>query len=91
MGWDDNTQEVDHHDLAEPQQGGGKKKDLSIFPADMHDHQSLLEKSQPPPQLPPVRITYQTPPTSTLMAVLGPPEPKLPPPLLQRAKALLIN
>ena len=33
MGWGDNTQELDHHDLAEPQQGGGKKKDLiSIFP-----------------------------------------------------------
>ena len=38
MGWDEDvagTQEVEHHDLAEPQQGGGKNHD--------HNHHPLVE------------------------------------------------
>ena len=66
-----------YHDVEEPQpqQREGRSRDLmSVFPADHQVVQSHLQEQQQPPV---GGFTYQTPPTPTLMAVLGPPKQTL--------------
>ena len=78
MGWDgDLISEAENHDRDVPQQ----TRDLmSVFPAAVHDHQTR-DYHHPHEQPSTCGITYQTPPTPTLMAVLGPPKQALPLPL----------
>lgn len=73
MNWDNDViskREAENHDVEEPQQREGRSRDLmSVFPA---DHQAI-QRHYPQEQPPSVGgFTYQTPPTPTLMAVLGP-------------------
>ncbi|KAF8800493.1 hypothetical protein BYT27DRAFT_7227437 [Phlegmacium glaucopus] len=83
MGWDngDDVISTENHDHEEPQQGGRKRRDLmSMFPAAVHDLQAVQARDYYPqePQQPTGGVTYQTPPTPTLMAVLGPLKQTLP-------------
>ena len=76
-GWNNDViskREADNHG-EEPRQGEGRTKDLmSMFPADYQ----AVQRHQPQEQPPSVGgFTYQTPPTPTLMAVLGPPKQTL--------------
>lgn len=76
IGWDDGDDVIsrENHDLEE---GERKRRDLmSVFPAAVHDrHQVVQARDHHPQELRPssvAGVTYQTPPTPTLMAVLGP-------------------
>ena len=65
MGWDNDVIINNRKAEEEPQQS----RDLmSVFPA---DYQAVQSQEQPPSVS---GFTYQTPPTPTLMAVLGPPK-----------------
>ena len=78
MGWDNDVigkREAESYDVGEPQQREGRSRDLmSVFPADHQAVQSHHPREQPPHV---GGFTYQTPPTPTLMAVLGPPKQTL--------------
>ena len=64
-----------YHDVEEPQQREGRSRNLmSVFPA---DHQAVQSHHPQEQQSPVGGFTYQTPPTPTLMAVLGPPKQSL--------------
>ena len=76
MGWDSDViskwEAEDRGVGEEPQQREGRSRDLmSGFTADYQVVQNHHPQEQP------AGFTYQTPPTPTLMAVLGPPKPTL--------------
>ena len=78
MGWDNDViskREAEGYVVGEPQQREGRSRDLmTVFPVDHQAVQGHHTQEQPPHV---GGFTYQTPPTPTLMAVLGPPKQTL--------------